>query len=259
MYSKPSVGFFVEASSNLIIFYLIQMAATVWRRRQRSSPLPSIASCCCWLVLLVQLQSFRPCAAGTAVQTTSMVLEEVLEHGPLFDELEDEAWWSGVDVIDTALRSWPEAAPSVADPSGLAVTAPPMDEEDFCRFWNVAGQEPHAGGQLVPTDACLLMSRASMAVDLGASQMLLLPRLPPPPPVPPTLTELVNQLNQLSQLQQQVQSPNGGNNDNECLLCQWATLNGTIDLLPNSGKQILYTGILPFVHKKREKKKNMAF
>ena len=83
-----------------------------------------------WLLvaLLVAVQ-LRPCEA---VQSTSMVLEEVLEHGPLFDELEDEAWWSGVDVIDTALRSWPEATQSVADPSGLAVTAPaPMDEEDY--------------------------------------------------------------------------------------------------------------------------------
>ena len=75
------------------------------------------------------------------------------------------------------------------------------DEEDFCRFWSVAGRDQQELGQF-PTDACLLMNRASMAVDLGSSQMLLLPRLPPPPPVPPTLTELVNQLNQLGQLQQ---------------------------------------------------------
>ena len=204
--------------------------ATVWRRRQRSVLRSS------WLLvaLLVAVQ-LRPCSA---VQSTSMVLEKVLEHGPLFDELEDEAWWSGVDVIDTALRSWPEATQSVAVPSGLAVTAPaPMDEEDFCRFWSVAGRDQQEPGQF-PTDTCLLMSRASMAVDLGSSQMLLLPRLPPPPPVPPTLTELVNQLNQLSQLQQQQQQVNPNDGNGECLLCQWATLNGTIDLLPNSGRQI---------------------
>jgi hypothetical protein len=155
--------------------------------------------------------------------------------------MEDEAWWSGVDVVDTALRSWPEPGP-ISDPSGLLAvsTSAPMEEEDFCRFWQGHGR-PESSGSWLPADACSLMNRA-LAVDLsgGSSSMLLLPRLPPPPPVPPTLTDLVKQLNQLSQLQQeqsQSQQPtNVGNNDSECLLCQWATLNGTIDLLPNSGK-----------------------
>jgi hypothetical protein len=184
-----------------------------------------------------------------SVQTTSSVLEEVLEHGPLFDEMEDEAWWSGVDVVDTALRSWPEPGP-ISDLSGLLAvsTSALTEEEDFCRFWQSHGRQESSGSSL-PAEACSLMNRA-LAVDLsgGSSSMLLLPRLPPPPPVPPTLTDLVKQLNQLSQLQQEQQSqPNnvGSNNDSECLLCQWATLNGTIDLLPNSGKALLLLSIFP--------------
>lgn len=199
--------------------------ATIWRRRQRCTHLH-------WLVLLFLLELLVPHASGTSViQTMSSVLEEVLEHGPLFDEMEDEAWWSGVDVIDTALRSWPEAG-SISDASALlALSTAPMDEEDFCRLWQT--NRAHSGSSALPADACSLMNRA-LAVDLsgGSSSMLLLPRLPPPPPVPPTLTDLVKQLNQLGQLQEQTTV---GNDDN-CLLCQWATLNGTIDLLPNSGK-----------------------
>jgi len=205
--------------------------ATVWQRRQ-TCPVLHLG----WLILLIA----RPCPAAMSVQTTSSVLEEVLEHGPLFDEMEDEAWWSGVDVVDTALRSWPEPGP-ISDPSGLlAVSMSALtEEEDFCRFWQSNGRAESSGSSL-PADACSLMNRA-LAVDLsgGSSSMLLLPRLPPPPPVPPTLTDLVKQLNQLSQLQQepsQQQPASVGSNDSECLLCQWATLNGTIDLLPNSGK-----------------------
>ena len=41
---------------------------------------------------------------GAAMRMAPLVLEEVLEHGPLFDELEEEAWWAGVDIDDTALR-----------------------------------------------------------------------------------------------------------------------------------------------------------
>ena len=216
--------------------------ATVWHRRhQRCCPVFHLG----WLILLIA----RACCAAMSVQTTSSVLEEVLEHGPLFDEIEDEAWWSGVDVVDTALRSWPEPAP-ISDPSGLlAVSTSALlmkEEEDFCRFWQSHGRVESSGSSLLPADACSLMNRA-LTVDLsgGYSSMLLLPRLPPPPPVPPTLTDLVKQLNQLSQLQQQQQPPNIGNNDSECLLCQWATLNGTIDLLPNSGKAPVHHHYIP--------------
>lgn len=221
--------------------------ATVWHRRHhRCCPVFHLS----WLILLIA----RACCAAMSVQTTSSVLEEVLEHGPLFDEIEDEAWWSGVDVVDTALRSWPEPAP-ISDPSGLlAVSTSALlmkEEEDFCRFWQSHGRVESSGSSspLLPADACSLMNRA-LTVDLsgGYSSMLLLPRLPPPPPVPPTLTDLVKQLNQLSQLQQeqQQQPPNIGNNDSECLLCQWATLNGTIDLLPNSGKAPVHHHYIPY-------------
>lgn len=203
--------------------------ATVWRRRH---------TCPHWLVLLLLAQLLRPCTS--VIQGMSSVLEEVLEHGPLFDEMEDEAWWSGVDVIDTALRSWPEAG-SMSDSSSLlaALSTGPMDEQDFCRFWQSNRMHSSSAAAAPPpllpaAEACALMNRA-LAFDLsaGSSSVFLLPRLPPPPPVPPTLTELVKQLNQLGQLQQEQQTT-AGNDDNECLLCQWATLNGTIDLLPNS-------------------------
>lgn len=205
--------------------------ATVWRRRH---------TCPHWLVLLLLAQLLRPCTS--VIQGMSSVLEEVLEHGPLFDEMEDEAWWSGVDVIDTALRSWPEAG-SMSDSSSLlaALSTGPMDEQDFCRFWQSNRMHSSSAAAAPPpllpaAEACALMNRA-LAFDLsaGSSSVFLLPRLPPPPPVPPTLTELVKQLNQLGQLQQEQQTT-AGNDDNECLLCQWATLNGTIDLLPNSGR-----------------------
>ena len=172
-------------------------------------------------------------ATVTFVQaTSSLVLEEVLEHGPLFDELEDEAWWSGVDVIDTALRSssWSEmsghqTSSSLPTPSVIPV---PEKEEDFCQFWNSESSE----------SACWMMNRAMAMVDLsGGGSMLVVPRLPPPPPVPPSLTDLVKQLNQLQQQQEAVGEPGG---DGECLLCQWATLNGTIDLLPNSGRLLFF-------------------
>lgn len=195
-----------------------------WRRRQRSTAGLFVA------VLMIFIQQ----TASAVESTASLVLEEVLEHGPLFDELEDEAWWSGVDVVDTALRSWPEATGS-ADPAVMSTSNPWMDEEDFCRLWKSVDSNP--------SETCLIFNRA-LTVDLSAgSSQMLLPRLPPPPPVPPTLTELVQQLNQLSQLQQELQA---GNNDNsQCLLCQWATLNGTIDLLPNSGR-FFYFSMPPF-------------
>lgn len=205
--------------------------ATVWRRRH---------TCPHWLVLLLLAQLLRPCTS--VIQGMSSVLEEVLEHGPLFDEMEDEAWWSGVDVIDTALRSWPEVG-SMSDSSSLlaALSTGPMDDQDFCRFWQSNRMHSSSAAAAPPpllpaAEACALMNRA-LAFDLsaGSSSVFLLPRLPPPPPVPPTLTELVKQLNQLGQLQQEQQTT-AGNDDNECLLCQWATLNGTIDLLPNSGR-----------------------
>ncbi|KAI9556224.1 hypothetical protein GHT06_018798 [Daphnia sinensis] len=185
--------------------------ATIWRRRQTWPQ---------WLVLFLLAGLLRPCTS--VMHSMSSVLEEVLEHGPLFDEMEDEAWWSGVDVIDTALRSsWTDADQSAA----LLGPAGQTDEEDFCRFWQ---------SNRMPAEACALMNRA-LAVDLsvGSGSLFLVPRLPPPPPVPPALTELVKQLNQLGQLQQEQQTIAAGHDD-ECLLCQWATLNGTIDLLPNS-------------------------
>lgn len=239
---KKSIDYLIQTRSKFCIDFIFHFQmANVWPRRQRSTT-TVFAIYWCWLVSVVW---HRPCHAVTSsIQTTSLVLEEVLEHGPLFDELEDEAWWSGVDVVDTALRSWPElatvASPAVDPATGqltlVAAANPSTDEEDFCRLWNSVVDSSSSSLQ---TEACLVMNRA-MAVDLsvsGSSQMMLLPRLPPPPPVPPTLTELVKQLNQLSQLQQEHQA--ASNNDNsECLLCQWATLNGTIDLLPNSGRPI---------------------
>ncbi|XP_057373431.1 uncharacterized protein LOC130694380 [Daphnia carinata] len=200
--------------------------ATLWRRRQTWPH---------WLVVFLLAQLLRPCTS--LIQSMSSVLEEVLEHGPLFDEMEDEAWWSGVDVIDTALRSsWPDAG-FISDSALLAPGASSsMDDDDFCRFWQSNRMHPSSSSSSpssLPAEACALMNRA-LAVDLsgGSGSLFLLPRLPPPPPVPPTLTELVKQLNQLGQVAQEQTTV--GNDDNECLLCQWATLNGTIDLLPNS-------------------------
>lgn len=162
-------------------------------------------------------------AAKGPVVTTSLVLEEVLEHGPLFDELEDEAWWSGVDVIDTALpssssRFWSSADSGAINVFGVGVepefgwveSAPEPGRDEFCRFW-------------ADHEDCPAKESAAFAV----------PRLPPPPPVPPALGDLVRQL------QQRQRSPDrAGADEDDCLLCQWAALNGTIDLVPNSGRTL---------------------
>lgn len=133
---------------------------------------------------------------------SSLVLEEVIEHGPLFDEFEDEAWWSGVDIVDTALRPWPPEAK--LNELQLQSESSDMDD-DFCSVFS--------SDLTVP---CSVIK----AIDLGSS----VPRLPPPPPVPPFMTDVVKQINELQ------------SNNEECLLCQWAALNGTDDLLPSSGK-----------------------
>lgn len=114
-------------------------------------------------------------------------LEEVLEHGPLFDELEDEAWWSGVDLVDTATHLFE------------------IEAQDYCG----TGEED-----------------CSSSVPLHQDHL----RLPPPPPVPPALSELVKQLHLLAPSSE-------SSTTTGCLLCQWASLNGTSmdDLIPNPG------------------------
>jgi len=117
-------------------------------------------------------------------------LEEVLEHGPLFDELEDEAWWSGVDLVDTATHLF-------------------QIEEHQDYYCGTGGEEDCS------------------SVPLHQDHL----RLPPPPPVPPALSELVKQLHLLAPSSSSSESSTG------CLLCQWASLNGTSmdDLIPNPG------------------------
>ena len=87
------------------------------------------------LVALVSLCSHVSCsvdsvvAMGATLRMAPLVLEEVLEHGPLFDELEEEAWWAGVDIDDTALRP---AHPTADDADS--------DADDACG-WNACGAE----------------------------------------------------------------------------------------------------------------------
>ena len=164
---------------------------------------------------------FGSSAVKAPVVTTSLVLEEVLEHGPLFDELEDEAWWSGVDVIDTALpsassRFWSSADSGAINVFGVGLesefgwieSAPEPGRDEFCRFW--------AEGEDCQTKE--------------PSASFSLPRLPPPPPAPPGLSDIIRQL-------QQRQKSADRSEEGDCLLCQWAALNGTIDLVPNSGRK----------------------
>ena len=181
---------------------------------------PLVVSLCSAVVVFVS-----PMAAMAMATTGS--LEEVLEHGPLFDELQDEAWWNGVEIIDSLVLSTPD----YFDPSIIAMTPSAADHSrnigrdhqdnnnNFCHLWNSCGSG--SGGLVV--------------------------RLPPPPPVPPQLTDLIRQVQQ--QQQQSVRSSKtaehqGGEGEEEevavaCLLCEWARLNNTVDFIPNSGESIL--------------------
>jgi hypothetical protein len=158
-------------------------------------------------------------------QLSPLVLEEVIEHGPLFDEFEDEAWWSGVDIVDTALRPWP--LPEVPDAvvRGQSSSLDPQQsgrvtseaDDDFCSVFTT--------DLSVPCPSSASGDSPSVAAGLGLASV---PRLPPPPPVPPFMADIVKQLHQ--QLD---------TNNEECHLCQWAQLNATVDLLPNSGQSFV--------------------
>ena len=129
---------------------------------------------------------------GAAMRMAPLVLEEVLEHGPLFDELEEEAWWAGVDIDDTALRLTPPTSP----------------------------EDDHAA------DSCVWHDADGVACGTGA-EMRPWAAPPPPPPVPPALTEMVRQI--------QERLGATGDEEDQCLLCQWAALNITVDMAPSAG------------------------
>ena len=180
---------------------------------------PLVVSLCSAVVVFVS-----PMAAMAMATTGS--LEEVLEHGPLFDELQDEAWWNGVEIIDSLVLSTPD----YFDPSMIVMTSSAaaaadhnsntgrehQDNNNFCHLWNSCGSG--SGGLVV--------------------------RLPPPPPVPPQLTDLIRQLQQQQQSvsSSQTVAEHGEGEEEEavaCLLCEWARLNNTVDFIPNSGESIL--------------------
>ena len=143
-----------------------------------------------------------------------LVLEEVLEHGPLFDELEEEAWWAGVDIDDTALRpltyhmdssTWQERSSEVMDD----------DRDQFCRgLFQCAEMRPWAAP-------------------------------PPPPPVPPALTDLVRQIQ--IQLAAPALASALGMEDELCPLCQWAVMNVTVELPPSQGRTAICNDFYYFI------------
>ena len=161
-------------------------------------------------VLLLFLLLLGPGVVVSATTTTTGSLEEVLEHGPLFDELQDEAWWNGVEVVDSI---------SSSSASSLLLTTPEFDVIMLMDS-SSSEQQDNVCGQMGGLWAC--------------GNGLRLP--PPPPPVPPQLTDLIRQLQQHHQA-----IGNGKEEDESCLLCDWARLNATlVDLIqPNSGECLL--------------------
>lgn len=220
------------------------------------------------VLILIKLMLCCSLCSKVDGQLSPLVLEEVIEHGPLFDEFEDEAWWSGVDIVDTALRPWPitvaEASLQAMGLNSLNPLQPTSRdaEEYFCSVFTtdlkapcpavaIAGIDPStdfssspslfpipsspsstfsvsSSSDSSPSDTSYgsLSSASSLSSSFPAPQSLqFVPRPPPPPPVPPFMTDFVKLLHQ--QLD---------HSNEECLLCQWAQLNATVDLVANSGK-----------------------
>lgn len=80
------------------------------------------------MLAFVQLAVSLCSAVASMVVATTGSLEEVLEHGPLFDELQDEAWWNGVEVIDSLVLSTPDYFDDIG-----------VDGDNFCQLWNSCG------------------------------------------------------------------------------------------------------------------------